>query len=266
MDVGIVDISLRVGEQLAGRAIKSNQKIQLARMLDSIGICQLEAGIPALGYDARKSMASLAAAGLKCRISSWNRLDLADIRASMECGMDIIHISVPSSDLQIARKLDKTREWVTDYLKKCICECREKGFDVTVGLEDASRADRGFLCSLIGCAVREGVRTIRYADSAGLLLRTQAFEELRALKEKFDVQFEMHAHNEYGMAVANSIAAVRAGAGLVSCTAGGIGLGAGNCSLLDFIKAAVVFLGACREYDLEQVKEVQKSILAVMKH
>lgn len=266
MDAGIVDITLRVGEQLAGRAIKSKQKIQLARMLDSIGISQLEAGIPALGYDAKKSMANLAAEGLKCRISSWNRLDLDDIRTSMECGMDIVHISVPSSDLQISRKLDKTKEWVLDYLKKCIYECKEKGFDVTIGLEDASRADHGFLDNLIECAVNGGVRTIRYADTAGLLLRTQAFEELRAIKEKFNVQLEMHAHNEFGMAVANSVAAVRAGAGLVSCTAGGIGPGAGNCSLLDFIKAAVVFLGACRGFDLEQVKEVQKNILAVMKH
>lgn len=264
MDVRIVDITLRAAEQLTGKAIKTNQKIHLARQLDSTGIYQLEAGIPALGPDARKSMSKLAEAGLKCKVSSWNRLDMNDIRTSMECGMDIVHISVPSSDMQISSKLDKTKGWVLEYLKKCIYECKSEGFEVTVGLEDASRADRDFLYALVDCAIVEGVGRIRYADTAGSLFRTQAYEEVYAMKRKFDVQLEMSAHNELGMAVANTIAAVKAGAGFASCTAGGIGPGAGYCCLSEFIKAAAVFLGACREFDLEQVREVQKSILHML--
>ncbi len=264
MDVRIVDITLRAAEQISGKAIKTNQKIQLARLLDGIGIYQMEAGIPALGPDARKSMSKLAEAGLKCKVSSWNRLDMNDIRTSMECGMDIVHISVPSSDMQISSKLNKTKEWILEYLKKCIYECRTEGFEVTVGLEDASRAERDFLYTLVDCAITEGVGRIRYADTAGSLFRAQAYEETHGIREKFDVQLEMCAHNEYGMAVANTIAAVKAGAGFASCAAAGIGPGAGYCNLLEFIKAAVVFLGACREYDLERVREIQKSILHML--
>jgi homocitrate synthase NifV len=266
MDVRIVDITLRAAEQLTGKAIKTNQKIHLARLLDSIGIYQLEAGIPALGPDARKSMTKVAEAGLKCKISSWNRLALNDIRTSMGCGMDIVHISVPSSNMQISSKLNKTKGWILEYLKKCIYECRTGGFAVTVGLEDASRAERDFLYALIDCAVAEGAERIRYTDTAGLLFRTQAYEELHAIREKFDVQLEMSAHNELGMAVANSVAAVKAGATYTSCTAAGIGPGAGYCSLAEFIRAAVVFLGACSEFDLEQVKEVQKNVISLIKY
>lgn len=264
MDVRIVDTTIRVGEQMAGRSFKTTRKIQLARLLDSIGVYQIEAGIPAMGADAKKSIANLVAVGLKSKISSWNRLDLHDIQASMECNVDIIHISVPSSNMQISRQLDKTREWVLEYLRKCIAACNEKGYTATIGLEDASRADHDFLYKLISCAVGEGVRTIRYNDTAGLLLRKRLYDELRGIKDHFDVELEMNTHNDFGMAVANSVAAVKAGAGLVVCTAGGIGERSGNCNMFEFIKAAGVFLGAYENYELEQVEEIQKQIIHIV--
>ena len=260
MDVKIVDTTLRDGEQMAGMALKACQKVHIAKLLNSIGIYQIEAGIPAMGGDEKKSVEKIAALGLKSRISSWNRLNTRDIMMSMECGVDNIHISVPSSEIQIASKLKKTREWVVDNLKRCVALCRDKGFPVSIGLEDASRASRAFLFRLLEYAVSEGIQMVRYADTVGVLTRRQAFEDVRVIKSAFNVQLEMHAHNDFGMAVANSIAAVKAGAELVDCTAGGIGERSGNCGLLEFAKAAGVFLEGRGHFIVEEVEEVQNQI------
>jgi homocitrate synthase NifV len=262
----IVDTTMRDGEQMAGKALKTDQKIMIAKLLDGIGIYQIEAGIPAMGGDEKKSVERIASLGLKSRISSWNRLNTADIALSIECGVDNIHLSVPSSDIQITYKLKKSREWVIDNLHRCVSFCRDKGFPVTIGLEDASRADRDFIFLLLDHAVSEGVQVVRYADTVGILNRRKIFEELTAIKSKYDIQIEMHAHNDFGLAVPNSVAAVQAGAEFVSCTAGGIGERAGNCNLLEFARAAVKFIKQCNDFDLERIKEVQKDILLVMRH
>ncbi len=248
---------------MAGKALKLNQKIHIARLLDQIGICRIEAGIPAMGGEEKKSVEKIAALGLKSKISSWNRLNVRDIEMSMECGVDLIQLSVPSSDIQIARKLNNTREWVVDHLRRCIELCNEKGFPAAIGLEDASRAERDFLFRLIDCAVSEGVRVVRYADTVGILSRSKAYEDICAINAKYELQLEMHAHNDFGMAVANSIAAAKAGAELIDCTAGGIGERCGNCNMLDFMKAAGEFIDGC-DFELDKVEEVQKQILHII--
>jgi homocitrate synthase NifV len=265
MDANIVDTTLRDGEQRAGIALKLAEKVHIARLLDSIGIYQIEAGIPAMGGEEKKSVQRIAGLGLKCRISSWNRLSMSDIEKSMECGTEIIHISVPSSDIQIESKLGKTREWVVDNLRRCTSRCVEKGFTVTMGLEDASRADMPFLLKLAASAFAEGVQVVRYADTVGIQVRQAVFECISAIRSALPVEVEMHAHNDLGMAVANSVAAVRAGAALVDCTVGGIGERAGNCDLLQFIKSARACLGLCGCFDLKKVREVQAEILGIIK-
>lgn len=265
MGVNIVDTTLRDGEQRAGIALKLAEKVHIARLLDSLGIYQIEAGIPAMGGEEKKSVQKIAALGLKCRISSWNRLNEGDIEKSMECGAGIIHISVPSSDIQITGKLGKTREWVVDNLRRYTAMCVEKGFEVSIGLEDASRAEMPFILRLAASAFAEGVQLVRYADTVGILSRQTVFENIAAIRSALPVEMEMHAHNDLGMAVANSVAAVRAGAVLVDCTVGGIGERAGNCDLLQFIKSARACLGLCSGFDLKRVREVQTEIARIIK-
>ncbi len=264
MDTRIVDTTLRDGEQKAGIALRTSDKIKIAEILDKIGVYQIEAGIPAMGGDEKKSVRKIAELGLKSRISSWNRLNLSDITGSMECGVDIIHISVPSSNIQIISKLNKSKDWVVDNLRRCINYCREKGFEVTVGLEDASRADHDYLLYLISVAFTEGVQRIRYADTVGVLTRSRIYDEIRKIKAEVDVEIEMHAHNDLGMAVANTISAVKAGGDYVDCTVGGIGERAGNCDLLEFIKAAKLCMGICSHYNLQKVKEAQREVMAII--
>ena len=264
MDIFIVDTTLRDGEQKSGIALKTSEKIHIAGILDRLGIFQIEAGIPAMGGEEKRSVSKIAGLGMKCKVSSWNRLILADITHSMECGVDIVHISVPSSDIQIKSKLGKSREWVVDNLRRCVSFCMDKNFAVTIGLEDASRADPVFMLQIIATALIEGAQRVRYADTIGILTRNRIYEEIRYIRNEVDVDIEIHAHNDLGMAIANTLSAVKAGAAFADCTMGGIGERAGNCNMLEFIKAAKACFGICSHYNLKNVKDAQKEILDII--
>lgn len=264
MKIRIVDTTLRDGEQRAGTALGEKDKLKIARLLDSLEIFQIEAGIPAMGGEEKRSICRMRELGLKSRISTWNRIHTGDIRHSADCRPDIVHLSAPVSDIQIRRKLDKDRNWVLQNVKRTVCYAKERGFEVTLGLEDASRADFRFLIQVIATAFLEGVDRIRYADTVGILYRKRLYEEIKGIRDKLAVQVEMHAHNDLGMAVANSIAAVKAGAEFIDCTIGGIGERAGNCNFLQFLEAARGCLGVFHGTDMEAFRETQNEILAIM--
>lgn len=263
MDINIVDTTLRDGEQKPGLALRLSDKVYIARLLDTLGIYQIEAGIPVMGGDEKKSIKKIMELGLKAKISAWNRMNTGDIKHSMDCGVQIIHISVPSSDIQIRTKLNKDREWVIENLKQCISFAMGKGFEVTLGLEDASRADFKFMMRIIATAFLEGVKRVRYADTVGILHRQRAYKAICDIKERLDIEIEMHAHNDFGMAVANSFSAAKAGAQYIDCTIGGIGERAGNCDYLKFMSAGKKNYGIFKGFDLEYAKEVQKEILGI---
>ncbi|MCR4436578.1 MAG: homocitrate synthase [Clostridiales bacterium] len=264
MNVKIVDTTLRDGEQQAGIALGAGDKVKIARLLDSAKIYQIEAGIPAMGGEEKKSVEKMMALNLRSKISTWNRMNLKDIEQSIQCKPDIIHISVPASDIQIRCKLKKNRTWVIETMKRCINYARESGAEVTVGLEDASRADLKFVLQLISAAFLEGVERIRYADTVGILHRKRTFAEISSIKARTDIALEIHAHNDLGMAVSNSISAVKAGAEFVDCTMGGIGERAGNCDYLQFVKAAGEFLHIFDNVKEEEALEIQKEIFHIM--
>ncbi len=264
MNIHIVDTTLRDGEQKAGIALGINEKVQIAKILDSMGIYQIEAGIPAMGKEEKQSIRKIAGLGLKSRISTWNRLNIDDIKQSLDCGADIIHISVPSSDIQINQKLKKDRDWVLYNIKKCLGYVRNKNHQITIGLEDASRADIKFLLQIIAAVSEAGVNRVRYADTVGILSRKRIYEEIRNIRNEIRMDIEIHTHNDMGMAVANSLSAAKGGAEFVDCTIGGIGERAGNCDFLQFIKAAKACLGVFHEVDEVKLLEAQKDILKII--
>ena len=233
----IVDTTLRDGEQMAGVELGFNDKIEFAKIIDATGVYQIEAGTPAMGGEEKKSIEKLMQLGLKSKIAAWNRMNLRDIDHSMDCRVDIIHISVPVSEIQINWKLGKDRMWVTEQMRRSIYYAKEKGFEVVVGFEDASRASFDFLIKLCKEVKILGVERIRYADTVGILYPDKTFKEISEIKQKVDISIEFHGHNDFGMAVANSVAAVMAGADFVDSTFGGIGERAGNCNYVKLIKA-----------------------------
>lgn len=233
----IVDTTLRDGEQAAGIVFSKEEKIRIARFLDKIGIAVIEAGIPAMGPCEQEVIEILLSMGLKAKIMTWNRALLSDVKASVACGVEYVHISVPVSDIHIKYKLGKSRQWVIDSMVRAVTFAREKGCTVSVGAEDASRADQEFVVKLATKAEEAGAVRFRYADTVGVLDPFQTYENIKRLKNFTGLAIEFHAHNDFGLAVANALSAYRAGATWIDTTVNGIGERAGNTCLEDFLKA-----------------------------
>ncbi|HUW64692.1 MAG TPA: homocitrate synthase [Spirochaetia bacterium] len=242
---GIVDTTLRDGEQAPFVAFNWQEKAVIAHLLDRLGVDQIEAGTPAMGEVEQKAIRVIAGLGLGCRVTTWNRLVIADVRASLACGVRDVHLSGPVSDLQIRHKLAKSRQWVLERLREVLVYAVDNGCRVTVGAEDASRADEDFLVEFAGLAREGGADRLRYADTVGVLDPLAVFERISRLKERLgDMEIEFHGHNDFGMALANAVAALKAGAGCVDTTVGGLGERAGNTSLEELVKVMCGLYGA----------------------
>ncbi|OAT87054.1 homocitrate synthase [Desulfotomaculum copahuensis] len=234
----ILDTTLRDGEQAPGVAFTGREKVAIARLLDRLGVDQIEAGTPAMGELEQQAVRAIAGLGLRCRVSTWNRLLVTDIQASLACGVRDIHISGPVSDLQIRSKLGKNRRWVLARLEGALRFAAAYGCRVAVGAEDASRADYNFLLEYARLARQMGVRRLRYADTVGVLDPLTTFERISRLKAALgDMEIEFHGHNDFGLALANTVAALKAGAACVDATVGGLGERAGNASLEELLRA-----------------------------
>ncbi|WP_024831513.1 homocitrate synthase [Ruminiclostridium josui] len=234
----IIDTTLRDGEQTPGYAFTKAQKVNLAKLMDDAGIYQIEAGIPAMGNYEKETILEIMSHRKNALISTWNRMSKEDVNNSFDCSPDIIHITAPISYIHIYSKLNKNKAWLRKTLQECVFMAKDKGYEVTVGFEDASRADITFIISMANLLSDMGVKSIRFADTVGVLTPTRTYQCIRELIENVDIPVGIHAHNDLGMALANSLIAAKAGALYVDTTIGGIGERAGNCDLYQFITAA----------------------------
>jgi len=233
----IDDTTLRDGEQTAGVVFSLDEKKRIARALDEIGVGELECGIPAMGLEEQASVRALVDLGLKARLITWNRAVIADIRASINSGVQAVDISLSVSDLHIDKKLGKSRQWVKEQLKIALGFAKQHDLYVSVGGEDASRADVDFLVELMQLARSEGADRFRFCDTLGILDPFTTYDKVRYLAERVDLDLEVHTHNDLGMATANAIAGVRAGAKFVNTTVNGLGERAGNAALEEVVMA-----------------------------
>ncbi|MDD7795624.1 homocitrate synthase [Clostridium sp. 'White wine YQ'] len=253
-EVLIVDTTLRDGEQKAGIAFSPEDKVNIAKILDNNKIYQIEAGIPAMGNIEKKSICKILEDRKFSKISVWNRLNRKDLVHSVECNPDIIHISVPVSEIQIKSKLKKDNIWVENRVKECVTFVKEKGYEVTIGFEDASRADIAFMCHLMKILKSMEVNRVRLADTVGILTPSKTALIINKISKNTEMDLEMHAHNDFGMAVANSIEASKNGVKYIDCTVDGIGERAGNCSLQKFLKVIKEF-NPLNEVSLDIIEE-----------
>lgn len=235
--VYIDDTTLRDGEQTAGVVFANEEKIHIATMLDRIGVHQIEAGVPAMGGDEKEAIREIVSLGLSASILGWNRAVISDLKHSLDCGVDAVAISISSSDIHIEHKLGRDRKWVLDSVRKAVSFAKDHELYVSVNAEDSSRSDPDFLIEFAANAKAAGADRLRYCDTVGILDPLGTYKRVKALHDAVDLDIEMHTHNDFGMATANAIAGLEAGAVYVNTTVNGLGERAGNASMEELVMA-----------------------------
>jgi len=230
-DVCVCDTTLRDGEQAAEIVFSNVEKYRIAQLLDEAGVQQIEAGIPAMGADEKRAVKHIAHMKLNASILGWNRANIEDINTSIDCDVDSVAISLSASDIHIEHKLNKSREWVLEKIDECVSHAKAHGLYVSCNGEDASRADMDFLLEFVKTAKNAGADRFRYCDTIGREDPFTCAARVGKIIKETGIEVEMHTHDDFGMATANCIAGVKAGARFLSTTVLGIGERSGNAPL-----------------------------------
>ena len=233
--IRIFDTTLRDGEQTPGISLTPENKLRIAQRLDELGVNVIEAGFAAVSEGELEAVSLIAKQGLKAEICSAARGTIGDIDAVIKSGADSIHLIIPTSDLHIECKLKKTRDQVLKIAEDCVKYAKDNGLIVELSAEDATRSDVNYLKSVFTTGIAAGADRIVACDTVGVLTPERSYELFADLRDAVKVPISVHCHNDFGMAVANSLAALRAGANEVHATINGLGERAGNASLEEIV-------------------------------
>ncbi|MGA3295693.1 MAG: 2-isopropylmalate synthase [Candidatus Acidiferrales bacterium] len=246
--VQIFDTTLRDGEQSPGFSMNREEKLQLARQIEELGVDVLEAGFPIASPGDLDATRAVAALIKHCRVAALARARQEDVDAALRglepAAKPRLHLFLATSDLHLKHKLRINREQALDQITKMIRFGRQHCEEVEFSAEDASRTDLDYLCQVVLAAVESGATVINLPDTVGYSTPDEYAEMFRQVRARLgahpDVVLSAHCHDDLGLAVANSLAAIEAGVRQIECTINGIGERAGNASLEELAVALYV--------------------------
>ncbi len=239
------DTTLRDGEQCPGFSMTTDEKIRLALQLERLGVDVIEAGFPASSsgdFEAVQKISSLVKNSSICGLSRANKKDIEAVyEATKNAARPRIHTFIATSDIHMKHKLKKSREEIVELAREAVRFARNLCDDVEFSAEDALRSDPDFLYQIIDAVIKEGAGTINLPDTVGYIMPDEIYALFSGIKNNVanidKVVLSTHNHDDLGMGVANSLAAIRAGADQVECTINGIGERAGNSALEEICMA-----------------------------
>lgn len=261
--VKVLDTTLRDGEQTPGVSLTPEQKLQIAKQLDVLGVDVIEAGTAVISEGEQRAIKAIANEGLRAEICSFARLLKGDIDAAIKCDVDTINLVAPVSDNHIKKKLKMDRETLKARTIEMADYVKEHGLNVEISSEDASRADMAFLRSFFS-DLSMVVDRLCFCDTVGVLYPERTREIFQTLCT-FNTPVSVHCHNDFGLATANTVTAVSAGATVVHVTVNGMGERAGNASLEEVVTALELLYGVKTAIVKEKLYETSRLVRSLTK-
>ena len=256
MKVRIFDTTLRDGEQTPGVALSPEQKLHIAHKLDELGVDAIEAGFPVVSQGERKGVKLITEANLKAEICGLTRTNKKDIDAAVDCGLTYIHNFIATSDIHLEHKLKLTRDEALQKAIESVEYAKSRGLQVEFSAEDATRSDREFLKKVFGEVAKAGADRIDIPDTVGYSTPQYIAEITKDAIDASKLPVSVHCHNDFGLAVANAISGIQAGAQCAHVTINGIGERAGNASLEEFVMAL-----QCLQFDTKWETGIKTQLL-----
>jgi len=235
--VRIFDTTLRDGEQTPGVSLVPDEKVEIALQLNKLGVDVIEAGFPSASEGEFQAVKRIAELGLKAEVCALARAEKNDVDAAIACGADSIHTFIPTSDIQIRYVLNSTREEVLRKTEDIIDYIKAHGLTCEFSPMDATRTDLAFLKRICLTAQESKVDRINIPDTVGVATPCFMRDLISEMRKVVKVPISVHCHNDFGMAVANSLAGVEGGAAQVHVTVNGLGERAGNAALEEVVMA-----------------------------
>lgn len=237
MKVRVFDTTLRDGEQTPGVSLSPDQKLEIARRLDRLGVDAIEAGFPIISEGEMRAVRMITSEGLSCEIAGLARAQKKDIDAAADAGLKYVHTFIATSDIHLEHKLRITRDEARAKAVEAVEYAKSRGMQVEFSAEDATRTDRQFLRDVFSAVAGAGADRIDIPDTVGYSTPGYMAEITRDAVEATGLPVSVHCHNDFGLAVGNALAGIGAGAACAHVTINGIGERAGNASLEELVMA-----------------------------
>jgi 2-isopropylmalate synthase len=258
--IEIFDTTLRDGEQTPGISFSKEQKRTIARQLDKLGVDIIEAGYPISSREEMEMVKLICDEGLSAKICGLARVLTQDIDACIDCNVDLIHIFVPSSQIQREHTTKMSEEAVKEQTYAMTKYVKEHGFLCMFSAMDATRTQLDFLVDVFKTAAEAGADILNVPDTVGVSEPFSVYELVETIHRAVSVPLSIHCHNDFGLAVANSLAAVKAGASEVQVAVNGLGERAGNADLVETVMSLNAIYGFKTNIKTEYLFETAKLI------
>ncbi|MFP4175197.1 MAG: 2-isopropylmalate synthase, partial [Halobacteriales archaeon] len=233
-NVSIFDTTLRDGEQSPGTSFSFDDKVRIAETLDEMGVDVIEAGFP-INSDEEFEAVEAIAESCENTVCGLARVHKQDLNAALDADVDLVHTFVSSSDIQIEKSMDSSREEVLEMTADAVSHVKDHGVECMFSPMDATRTDFDYLVEIVRTAKEAGADIVNIPDTVGVIRPTAMHRLISALRDEVDVPYDVHTHDDFGLAAANALAGIEAGAVQCQVSVNGIGERAGNAALEEVV-------------------------------